>query len=69
MSKKKAWSRYFFSPNQPSGERVKGTLVMTGPVYDGVESSNKYQPDSSNVDGVKNLSGPVYDVASAHKYR
>ena len=58
-----------FLSNQPSGERVKGTLVMTGPVYDGVESSNKYQPDSSNVDGVKNLSGPVYDVASAHKYR
>merc|ERR1719414_447635 len=50
------------------GDKVKGTIVMTGPVYDGVESSNKYSHVPDRVEGGNMVSGPVYPVDHQHKF-
>ena len=52
----------------PPSDKVQGTLVMAGPVYKGVDNTNRFShiPDKADIDHV--VSGPVYPANPLHKY-
>jgi len=49
-------------------KRVPGPHVMSGPVYEGVESSHRCNIVPPKPDGTHQMSGPIYPVNTTHKY-